>query len=126
MKHICQGPNCHTYDTQSRIRGPKGNKVLRTRNARYDIADSNHPRYDWMSSWEFYFCDERCMNNWLEKHMTQLINFVGINTKPKESPIDIVETVHQDWHGRNYTRTTIKLLNDNLADDIVNQTNIQA
>jgi hypothetical protein len=36
MKHICQGPKCHTYDTQSRVRGTKGNKVLRTRNARYD------------------------------------------------------------------------------------------
>jgi hypothetical protein len=30
-KHICQGTKCHTYDTQSRIRGTKGNKVLRTR-----------------------------------------------------------------------------------------------
>ena len=37
MKHICQGPNCHTYDTLSRVRGTKGNKVLRTRNARYEI-----------------------------------------------------------------------------------------
>ena len=109
MKHICQGPNCHTYDTQSRIRGTKGNKVLRTRNARYDITDRTHPRYDWVSDWEFYFCDERCMNNWLQKHMTQLMNFIGIQTKPKESPIDIVETVHQDWTGRDYTRTTIKL-----------------
>ena len=53
--------------------------------------------------------------------MTRLINFIGINTKPKETPIDIVETVHQDWHGRDYTRTTIKLLNDNLADDIANE-----
>jgi hypothetical protein len=30
-KHICQGTKCHTYDTQSRIRGVKGSKVLRTR-----------------------------------------------------------------------------------------------
>ena len=105
MKHICQGPECHTYDTQSRVRGVKGAKVLRTRNARYEIDNS----YTWSSPWEQYFCDERCMNNWLAKHMTQLINYVGINTKPKETPIDIVETVHQDWTGRDYTRTTIKL-----------------
>ena len=121
MKHICQGPECHTYDTQSRIRGTKGNKVLRTRNARYD-NDINH---EWGYPWERYFCDERCMQDWLRKHMTQLINFVGIKTKPQESPIEIVETIHQDYYGRNYTRTTIKLLNNNLADDIVNQTNIQ-
>ena len=109
MKHICQGPNCHTYDTQSRIRGTKGNKVLRTRNARYDINDS---RCEWAQPWEQYFCDERCMNNWLAKHMTQLINFVGIKTKPQETPVEIVETVHQDWRGHDYTRTTIKLLNE--------------
>jgi hypothetical protein len=30
-RHICQGPECHTYKTQSRIRGVKGAKVLRTR-----------------------------------------------------------------------------------------------
>ena len=27
----CQGPKCHTYYTQDRIRGPKGNKTNQTR-----------------------------------------------------------------------------------------------
>ena len=109
MKHICQGPSCHTYDTQSRVRGVKGAKVLRTRNARYEIDNS----YTWSSPWEQYFCDERCMNNWLAKHMTQLINYVGIKTKPQETPVDVVkETFNRtDWQGHSYTqnRTTIKL-----------------
>ena len=109
MKHICQGQNCHTYETQSRIRGTKGNKVLRTRNARYDINEIDHPRYDWIRSWEFYFCDERCMNDWLRMHMTQLINFVGIKTKPQETPIDIVQETRTDWRDREYVCTTIKL-----------------
>ena len=26
----CHGPNCHTYQTQSRVRGSGDNKVLRT------------------------------------------------------------------------------------------------
>ena len=26
----CHGPECHTYTTSSRVRGTKGNKVLRT------------------------------------------------------------------------------------------------
>ena len=115
MKHICQGPECHTYDTQSRIRGVKGAKVLRTRNARYEIDNS----YTWSSPWEQYFCDERCMNNWLAKHMTQLINYVGINTKPKESPISIEQTKHKAWNGQEYFRTTIKLLSKQLDDDRV-------
>ena len=104
-RHICQGPECHTYKTHSRIRGPKGSKVLRTRNARWDIDSQN----DWGYIWDRYFCDERCMNDWLAKHLTQLMTVVGINTKPQETPVDIVETVHQNWQGVNYTRTTIKL-----------------
>ena len=27
----CHGPSCHTYETQDRIRGIKGHKVLRTK-----------------------------------------------------------------------------------------------
>ena len=53
MKHICQGPSCHTYDTQSRVRGVKGAKVLRTRNARYDLQDSRYNDSEWVNQWEF-------------------------------------------------------------------------
>ena len=105
MKHICQGPECHTYKTQSRIRGPKGSKVLRTRNARFDLNVNR----DWIRNWEHYFCDERCMNDWLDVHMLQLINYIGIKTKPSESPIDIVEETRTNWSGKEYTYTTIKL-----------------
>ena len=114
MKHICQGPECHTYKTQSRIRGVKGSKVLRTRNARYEVDNS----YTWSNPWEQYFCDERCMNNWLAKHMTQLINYVGINTKPQETPIVVEKETKEGWRGT-YTDTTIKLLNSNAVEDIV-------
>jgi len=102
MKHLCQGPDCHTYDTQSRIRGVKGNKVLRTRNARNDSAN-------WYYVWEQYFCDERCLQDWLAKHMTQLMNFVGLKTKPQESPIDIIQETRTAWNNHQYTHTTIKL-----------------
>ena len=114
MKHICQGPECHTYDTQSRVRGPKGSKVLRTRNARYEIDNS----YTWSSPWEQYFCDERCMNKWLAKHMTQLINYVGISNKPKETPIDVVQEEMDGWRGK-YTRTTIKFLSEPDVNDSI-------
>ena len=119
MKHICQGPECHTYDTHSRVRGVKGSKVLRTRNARYDISEQSHPRHDWAMNWEYYFCDERCMNKWLNTHMTQLINYVGIKTKPNETPIDIVEETNTNWQGEKYTRTTIKFLSEPTIDDSI-------
>ena len=115
-KHLCQGPKCHTYETQSRLRGPKGNKVLRTRTARYDMNEYNTR---WAYRWEFYFCDERCMQNWLKEHMTQLINYVGLKTRPSETPVDIKTETRQDWSGREYTRTTIKLLNEQTNDDTV-------
>ena len=114
-RHICQGPECHTYKTQSRIRGVKGSKVLRTRAARYDISDTSH---SWGYVWERYFCDERCMQNWLAKHMTQLMTVVGINTKPQETPIVVEKETKQGWGGA-YTNTTIKLLNSNAVEDIV-------
>jgi hypothetical protein len=107
MKHLCQGTKCHTYETQSRIRGVKGAKVLRTRNARYDMND--YEKNSWAYRWEFYFCDERCMQNWLKEHITQLINHVGINNKPQESPIDIIKETRKAWDNREYTNTTIKL-----------------
>ena len=114
-RHICQGPECHTHKTQSRIRGPKGSKVLRTRAARYDMTS-----HSWGYIWERYFCDERCLQNWLAKHMTQLMNVVGINTKPQETPIVVEKETKEGWRG-NYVDTTIKLLNDNIADDIANE-----
>jgi hypothetical protein len=46
------------------------------------------------------------MNNWLEAHITQLINFVGIKTKPQESPIDIVVEELEGWRGK-YKQTKI-------------------
>ena len=115
-KHICQGPKYHTYETQSRVRGPKGNKVLRTRTARYDMNE--YENNSWAYRWEFYFCDERCLQNWLKEHMTQLMNYVGIKTKPQETPIDVIKETIERW-GNTYNTTTIKLLSDQEIDDTV-------
>ena len=111
MKHLCQGPKCHTYETQSRIRGPKGNKVLRTRNAYTEIQ----PNSDWANSsrWIVYFCDERCMNNWLDKHLAHLMTVVGIKTTPSETPIQVKVETRQNYSGREYTYKTINKLNEN-------------
>jgi hypothetical protein len=109
--HLCQGTKCHTYETQSRIRGTKGNKVLRTRKARFYMNVNR----EWIRDWEHYFCDERCMNDWLDVHMTQLMNYVGIKTRPSETPIDVVKEIKTDWAGREYTNTTIKLLTETTA-----------
>jgi len=90
----------------------KGAKVLRTRYA-YGSSDS------WNTNrWELYFCDERCMNDWLREHIANFINIVGIKTKPQETPIEVIKEVKQGWRGE-YVDTTIKLLNQPTQDDTV-------
>ena len=111
-KHLCQGPECHTYKTQSRIRGPKGSKVLRTRFARCDFTPEHR------SFWEDFFCDERCLHAWLKVHLNNLMLSVGINTKPNETPIVVEKETLKGWRGE-YVDTTIKLLNSNAIEDIV-------
>jgi hypothetical protein len=58
------------------------------------------------------------MQNWLAKHLTQLMTVVGINTKPQETPIVVEKETKEGWRGT-YTDTTIKLLNSNAIEDIV-------
>ena len=65
----CQGPNCHTYHTQDRLKGPKGNKTNQTRRRSRLIYDE--------------FCDTRCYNDWFSKYGTQAVNHFGRLTEVK-------------------------------------------
>ena len=67
---LCQGPDCHTYDTKDRLRGPKGNKVPQTRRRS-----------------SFYYlggnaCDTRCQSDWFAKFGEQAVNHFGRITQP--------------------------------------------
>jgi len=69
MKY-CQGPRCHTYDTQDRKRGPKGNKVNQTRRR------SN-----------FYYlqgnaCSMACQDDWFKEYGERALNHFGRITQP--------------------------------------------
>jgi len=59
----CQGPDCHTYTTQDRLKGMKGSKTYQTRR-----RSSLH--YD-------EFCDTRCYNDWFHKYGTQAVDHFG-------------------------------------------------
>jgi len=117
MKHYCQGPKCHTYKTQSRIRGVKGAKVLRTRYAMAEFKPEH------LNFWEDYFCNESCLSDWLKIHLTHLMNYVGLRTKPLETPIFVTKETYerQTYSGDKYTYTdtTIKLLSEQSNDDTV-------
>ena len=60
----CHGPNCHTYETQSRVRGSKGNKVLRTR--RIKTYNGNRGFYN-------YFCGQICERDFCNLHAEAIV-----------------------------------------------------
>ena len=69
MKY-CQGPQCHTYKTKDRIRGPKGYKQYETRKR------SSFPYHN-------EFCSLRCQDDWFTMHGSRAINHYGRTTEPQ-------------------------------------------
>jgi hypothetical protein len=70
MNKYCQGPKCHTYQTQDRKRGPKGSKYFQTRTiSRYGYGD-NH------------FCTQSCWSDWWVKHGTAAVDHFGRLREP--------------------------------------------
>ena len=81
MKY-CQGPQCHTYDTKDRKRGPKGNKVNQTRRrSSFYYGGSN-------------FCSLNCQNDWFEEFGNRAIDYFGRITQA------IVLTENNGWYKR--------------------------
>ena len=65
MNKYCQGPKCHTYMTQDRKRGIKGDKYFQTRTVgRYGYGDNN-------------FCTTICLGDWWAKHGTRAVDHFG-------------------------------------------------
>ena len=69
MKY-CQGPDCHTYTTQDRLKGTKGNKTYQTRRRTLLLFGE--------------FCDNRCWNDWTDKYLQRALNHFGRITEPKQ------------------------------------------
>lgn len=113
-KNLCQGPLCHTYETHSRIRGPKNAKVLRTRQAAMNIGTDFYEAT--INSSIAYFCDDRCFRDWTDVHLARLITIVGLRTRPQETPINIKEEIRTGWRGE-YTERTITKLTDNVVNN---------
>ena len=75
----CHGPNCHTTETVDRVRGTKGNKVLRTRK----IKQTNWNEGYWYS----YFCSQRCYDVYANTHIQQIIA-IAPRREALETPIN--------------------------------------
>ena len=113
----CHGPECHTKETQSRVRGSGDNKVLRTikiKQGRYNWNNNNSITYD------DYFCGNHCLYDFIREHLTSIIA-IAPRREALETPIKIVKEKYEstryeydsysDRHQRvpyQATRTTIK------------------
>ena len=88
---LCQGTKCHTYFTQDRLKGTKGNKTNQTRRR----------------SALYYgeFCDTRCYNDWFGEYGTKAVDHFGRITEPKHLTEDNAWTKDYDWRGGSDDRT---------------------
>ena len=93
----CHGPNCHQRHTTTRVRGVKGNKVLRT----VKISLNNN----WIknSKWE-YFCDQTCLHDFIRKHFREFVR-LHPRTECLETPVNVIKNDPDDY----YYRTKIEV-----------------
>ena len=97
----CHGPSCHKSHTQDRVRGSKGNKVLRTRKIKQDT--------EWLRQSVFsHFCSQGCLMDFMRTNMQRIVALAP-RTEPLETPIeDPVKTKHETHYGHTYYDVPIK------------------
>ena len=105
----CHGPECHEKVTTDRVRGTKGNKVLRTRK----ITENNWNRNNVWS----HFCSQGCWTDFMNKHWSSAIA-LGPRTEPLETPIDVVVENRTDYFGKTYKCKLIKEVDNTNTDDV--------
>ena len=97
----CHGPSCHERTTQDRVRGVKGQKVLRTRKVQINNWNRN----------SFYskFCSNGCYNDFANKYVNE-ITAIAPRLDCLEPPIDDPKKERiETTYGYNYTTTTINV-----------------
>jgi len=103
----CHGPTCHTNDTQDRLRGVKGSKVLRTRKVAQHAWNSGE-RLSMFS----YFCSNGCYNSFANKHIQEIIA-IAPRTEALETPVNVDKVQDTYYNGQSYTRVEISRVDNN-------------
>ena len=99
----CHGPNCHTTETQSRVRGSGDNKVLRT----IKIKLNRYGNYQ-NGIWN-HFCNNRCLFDYIQTHIQSIVA-IAPRSKALETPIKVekekYESHRTQWNaqGTDYQR----------------------
>ena len=90
----CHGPSCHTTKTKSRIRGSKGNKVLRTIKIKEGGGYRTHEHYSMFN----YFCNQNCLMDFIRTHLQSIVA-IAPRREPLETPIkDPVKDETKYWN----------------------------
>ena len=91
----CQGPDCHTYYTQDRLKGIKGSKTYQTRRrSSFYYGNGN-------------FCDQRCLYDWVHKYIEQGLNHFGRTTQAKHLTEENAWQKTYDWDSSYQNRTYV-------------------
>jgi hypothetical protein len=111
----CHGPNCHTYQTQSRVRGSGDNKVLRTIKIKEGGSYRGYEQYHIFN----YFCNQSCLMDFIRLHLQSIVA-IAPRREALETPIKVekekYESYRYRWNNNDQhervpymaTRTTIK------------------
>ena len=89
---LCQGTKCHTYHTQDRLKGTKGNKTYQTRRrSSFYYGNGN-------------FCSFNCQHDWFNDFGDRAIDHFGRTTEPKHLTEDNAWQKTYDWDNNYETR----------------------
>ena len=81
---FCQVPDCHTYFTNDRMKGPKGNKTNQTRRRSSLLWGE--------------FCDTRCEHAWFDKYGTRAVDHFGRLNEVKHLVEENAWSKHINWN----------------------------
>ena len=99
----CQGTKCHTYLTQDRVKGTKGNKTNQTRRRSSFYYGGNN------------FCSLNCQSDWLNQNIEHALNHFGRVTQPKKVMCDQAWYKDYDYRGYRDESNLYYLKNDLLG-----------
>ena len=92
---LCQGPDCHTYYTQDRLKGIKGSKTYQTRRrSKLYYGNGN-------------FCSTRCQDDWFIDFGDKAINHFGRLTEAKHLTEQNAWVKQYDWDSSYQNRTYV-------------------
>ena len=82
---LCQGTQCHTYNTKDRLKGSKDNKTYQTRRrSSFYYGGGN-------------FCSLNCQNDWFNDFGNKAIDHFGRLTEPKHLTEENAWYKQYDW-----------------------------